>query len=115
MDPADGLAPLPDGARAPLWLLTMLAFSGTVGMYIFLPALPLVAQGLGASTATVQLAVSLYIVGLALGQLVYGPLSDRLGRRPVLIVGLALFTAAGLASAWHRRAAARHSNARSAP
>lgn len=77
----------------------MLAFSGTVGMYIFLPALPLVAQDLGASSATVQLTVSLYIVGLALGQLVYGPLSDRFGRRPVLLVGLALFTVASVASA----------------
>jgi MFS transporter, DHA1 family, multidrug resistance protein len=85
--------------RAPLWLLALFAFSGTLGMHIFVPALPSAALDLGAGTAAMQMTVSLYIFGLALGQLVYGPLSDRFGRRPILLAGLALYTAAGLAAA----------------
>lgn len=87
-------------AQVPLWLLTMIAFSSTVGMYVFLPALPYAAQELAAGTGTVQLTISLYIAGLAAGQLVWGPASDRFGRRPVLIVGLLLFTVASLVATW---------------
>lgn len=83
----------------PLWLLALITFSGTLGMHIFVPALPFAATDLHASIGEMQLTVSLYILGLALGQLVYGPISDRFGRRPTLMVGLALYTAAGLAAA----------------
>jgi MFS transporter, DHA1 family, multidrug resistance protein len=82
--------------RAPLWLLALITFSGTMAMHIFVPALPVVAADFGASTGAAQLTLSFYIVGLALGQLVYGPISDRFGRRPVLIVGMAVYTLAGL-------------------
>jgi DHA1 family bicyclomycin/chloramphenicol resistance-like MFS transporter len=44
------------------------------------------------------LTITLYLIGLAIGQLVYGPISDRFGRRPVLLAGLALFTLAGIAT-----------------
>ena len=84
---------------APLWLLALITFSGTLGMHIFVPALPFAAKDLGASIGEMQLTVSLYILGLAVGQLIYGPLSDRFGRRPTLMIGLALYTAAGLATA----------------
>ncbi len=84
---------------APLWLLALMTFSGTLAMHIFVPALPIAAEGLHAKPGTMQLTVSLYIVGLAVGQLFYGPLSDRFGRRPVLMGGLALYAAAGLAAA----------------
>ncbi|SHJ00682.1 MFS transporter, DHA1 family, bicyclomycin/chloramphenicol resistance protein [Roseomonas rosea] len=80
----------------PLWLLALITFSGTVGMYLFVPALPGAAIDLGATTGAMQLTVSLYVLGLALGQPVYGPLSDRFGRRPVLVGGLVLYTLAGL-------------------
>jgi DHA1 family bicyclomycin/chloramphenicol resistance-like MFS transporter len=83
----------------PLWLLALFTLSGTLAMHIFVPALPVAAKDLGASNAAMQMTVSLYIFGLAVGQLVHGPLSDRFGRRPTLIVGLALYTVAGLAAA----------------
>jgi MFS transporter, DHA1 family, multidrug resistance protein len=83
----------------PLWLLALITFSGTFAMHIFVPALPIVALDLHASISTVQMTVSLYILGLAVGQLFYGPLSDRFGRRRVLIAGLVIYTASGLAAA----------------
>jgi len=83
---------------APLWLLTLITFSGTLAMHIFVPALPEAARALGATVAGMQMTMSVYIFGLAVGQLAYGPLSDRYGRRPVLVGGLALYTLAGLAA-----------------
>ncbi|MGD9880284.1 MAG: multidrug effflux MFS transporter [Reyranella sp.] len=85
---------------APLWLLTLITFSGTFAMHSFVPALPEAAQALGASLAEMQATMSVYIFGLAIGQLAYGPLSDRFGRRPVLMAGLVLYAAAGLAAAF---------------
>ncbi len=85
---------------APLWLLTLITFSGTLAMHIFVPALPEAARDLGASVGGMQLTVSVYILGLAVGQLAYGPLSDRFGRRPVLMAGLVLYALAGLAAAF---------------
>lgn len=82
----------------PLWLLALLTFSGTLAMHIFVPALPIAAADLGVSVSAMQMTISLYILGLAFGQLIYGPLSDRFGRRPVLMAGLALYTLAGLAA-----------------
>jgi len=90
---------VPRRRHAPLWLLALATFSGTMGMHIFVPALPSAAADLGASFGTMQMTVSLYILGLAAGQLVYGPMADWLGRRPVLMAGLVLYTGAGLAAA----------------
>src|SRR5687768_3858746 len=88
--------PSPPRPATPFWLLALFMGSGTLGMHIFVPALPLIAVGLAVDAPSTQLTISLYMAVLAAGQLVYGPLSDRFGRRPVLIAGLALFTAAGL-------------------
>jgi MFS transporter, DHA1 family, multidrug resistance protein len=85
--------------RVPLWLLALFTFSGTLGMHIFVPALPIAGKDLGAGIGAMQMTVSLYIFGLAVGQLVYGPLSDRFGRRPILMAGLVLYTIAGFAAA----------------
>jgi DHA1 family bicyclomycin/chloramphenicol resistance-like MFS transporter len=84
-------------ARTPLWLLALITLSGTLAMHIFVPALPVAAKALGATTHATQLTLSTYIVGLAVGQLVYGPISDRYGRRPVLVAGMVLYTAASAA------------------
>ncbi|MEO9190054.1 MAG: MFS transporter, partial [Acetobacteraceae bacterium] len=68
-------------------------------MHLIIPALPATAQALRVSEPAIQLTITLYLVGLAVGQLLYGPLSDRFGRRPTLIGGLVLFTAAGILTA----------------
>jgi len=62
--------------------------SGTLAMHMFVPALPDAARHFQVGSAAVQSAITAYIAGLALGQLVYGPLSDALGRRPMLLAGL---------------------------
>mgnify|MGYP000323592390 CR=1 FL=1 len=72
---------------APMWLLVLVTLSGTMAMHIFVPALPIAGAALGAAPAGMQQTITLYVLGLALGQLVYGPLSDTLGRRPTLLVG----------------------------
>ncbi len=83
----------------PLWLLALLTLSGTLGMHIFAPALSSAARDFGVGAGAMQATISLYILGLAAGQLVYGPLSDRFGRRPTLMGGLALYTIAGAVAA----------------
>jgi DHA1 family bicyclomycin/chloramphenicol resistance-like MFS transporter len=87
------------GNRAPFPLIVAITACGTLGMHLIIPALPDTARALGVSAGMVQLTITLYLIGLAIGQLVYGPISDRLGRRPVLLAGLALFTLAGTAAA----------------
>src|SRR5580704_6362568 len=67
---------------APLWLLAMLTFTGTLAMHIFVPALPMAAADLGAGFFAMQMTI------LAMGQIIYGPVSDRFGRRPALMAGL---------------------------
>ena len=83
-----------------MWLLVLITISGTMAMHMFVPALPAAARGLGSTAGQMQMAISIYIIGLAAGQLCYGPLSDALGRRPLLMTGLALYTAGGLAAAF---------------
>jgi len=65
-------------------------------MHVIIPALPATARALRISAGTAQLTITLYLIGLATGQLLYGPVSDRFGRRPVVLVGLSLFTAASV-------------------
>lgn len=83
-------------ARVPLWLLALITLSGTLAMHMFVPALPDAARHFQVGSAAVQAAISAYIAGLALGQLIYGPLSDALGRRPPLLAGLALYVLGGI-------------------
>lgn len=81
---------------APLWLLVLVTLSGTMAMHIFVPALPVAGSALHAPAASMQQTITLYVIGLALGQLVYGPVSDTWGRRPALLVGLGLYLSASV-------------------
>jgi DHA1 family bicyclomycin/chloramphenicol resistance-like MFS transporter len=80
-------------ARSPpsLALLAAVTALAFCALHIVVPALPLLAIVFAESPAHVQLVLTLYLAGIAGGQLVYGPLSDRFGRRPVLIAGLLMF------------------------
>lgn len=66
---------------------------------MYLPALPGLATDLAASPSQAQLTLTAFLVGLAVGQLVAGPLSDRLGRRPPLVAGLVVYASASLGCA----------------
>ncbi|MGZ3410354.1 MAG: multidrug effflux MFS transporter [Xanthobacteraceae bacterium] len=76
-------------------LMTMTAV-GSMALNILVPAVPRLAEVLSSDKDTIQLTISLYIAGLALAQLCTGPLSDRFGRRPVILAGFALATCASL-------------------
>ncbi len=75
-------------------LLTALVALGPMSTDLYLPSLPGLLRHFDADIAEVQLTLSVFLVGLAVGQLVYGPLSDRFGRRPVLLAGLILYVVA---------------------
>lgn len=69
-----------------------------MGLTILTPALPLVKTELGVSSSAVQQLLTVYMIALAIGQLICGPLSDRFGRRPIMLSGAVLYSAAGLAT-----------------
>lgn len=77
--------------RALLLILAAFTAAGPLSMQIFLPALPAIQQGFQVDPAASQLLISLAMAAFGVAQLAYGPLSDRFGRRPVLIVGLVMF------------------------
>ena len=77
-------------------VLAMLTALGPLSTDMYLPSLPAIATGLGASTGQAQMTLSAFLLGFAAGQFFYGPVSDRIGRKPVLLFGLGLFTIASL-------------------
>ncbi|HMK70057.1 MAG TPA: multidrug effflux MFS transporter [Xanthobacteraceae bacterium] len=87
------------GTLALTTLLAMLTALGPLSMDMYLPSLPDIARLLAAPTARVQLTVASYLIGFAVGQMIYGPLSDRHGRRPVLLAALTLYAAATITCA----------------
>lgn len=87
--------PRPQFASAPLLvLITAMLMMQPLSTDLYLASLPSLVSGFGVPVATVQLTLSLFVIGFGGAQLVVGPLSDRYGRRPVLLAGLGLYVAA---------------------
>ncbi|WCE09035.1 multidrug effflux MFS transporter [Pseudomonas sp. JBR1] len=84
--------------RAPrqLWLLALLAAFVPLSIDTYLPSLPNIAREFDTSSAQVQLTIGVFLVGLCLGMLVYGPLSDRFGRKRLLLGCILLYMLASL-------------------
>jgi DHA1 family bicyclomycin/chloramphenicol resistance-like MFS transporter len=80
-------------------LLAALSAIGPLTTDMYLPSLPDIARSLDASTAQTQLTISAYLIGFAIGQIIYGPVSDRHGRKPVVLGAITLYCAASLACA----------------
>ncbi len=93
----------PEGHFVFIVLLGALMMVNALSIDMILPALPALGTALNATPDQVQLTLSLYLVGYAAGQFVVGPLTDRFGRRPVLVGGLSLYALATLACALSRR------------
>lgn len=81
-------------------ILSLLLGVQPVTTDLYLPALPAITDGFGASMAQAQLTLSGLLLAFGLSQLVWGPVSDRFGRRPVLLVGLVAYTIAAIGSAF---------------
>jgi DHA1 family bicyclomycin/chloramphenicol resistance-like MFS transporter len=72
---------------------------GPLSIDMYLPSLPAIGRELGADAASVQMTATAYFIGLAFGQVMYGPISDRFGRKKPLLFGLALYTIASIGCA----------------
>lgn len=82
-----------------LLILGALSAFGPLAIDFYLPSFPTLAQAFGTDVEHVQLTLSAYFIGLAAGQLLYGPLADRFGRRRPLLLGVVLFSLGSLACA----------------
>lgn len=85
----------------PAWLVLMgiLTMTGPLAIDMYLPAFPTMAGELGVGSGQVERTMAVYLVGVAIGQLIYGPLTDAYGRKPPLYGGLILFAGASLGCA----------------
>jgi DHA1 family bicyclomycin/chloramphenicol resistance-like MFS transporter len=87
-------------------LLGVLIALPALGTDLYVPALPVLAEALGASADGAQLTLTTYFIGLAAGQLVWGPLSDRYGRKPVLLTGLVVMLVSSILASLSQSVAA---------
>ncbi|CAI8927643.1 multidrug effflux MFS transporter [Pseudomonas sp. IT-P4] len=81
-------------------ILGALSAFGPLAIDFYLPAFPAMAQAFGTDENHVQMTLAVYFLGLSIGQLAYGPVADRFGRRIPLLIGVGLFTAASVACAY---------------
>lgn len=81
-------------------VLALLTVFGPISMDLYLPVLPRLAADLDAGTSAAQLTITACLVGLAVGQIIAGPLSDRFGRRRPLVIGVSTYVAASVACAF---------------
>jgi DHA1 family bicyclomycin/chloramphenicol resistance-like MFS transporter len=87
-------------SAAYLALLISLSSFGPLTMSIYTPVMPLIGSDLGAGADSVKYTLTTYMLGFAIGQLFYGPLSDRFGRRPIVLIGVAVFTVTSIGCAF---------------
>ena len=80
-------------------ILGLLAMLMPLSIDMYLPALPVIAEQFGVPAGSAQMTLSTYILGFAFGQLLYGPMADSLGRKPVILGGTLVFAAAAVACA----------------
>lgn len=80
-------------------ILGLVSAIGPFAIDMYLPALPSIGRSMAAGPAAVQMTLTVFFVALASGQLVYGPIADRVGRKPPLYAGLALFAASSIGCA----------------
>ncbi|MCJ8324091.1 MAG: multidrug effflux MFS transporter [Rhizobiales bacterium] len=85
-------------ARPHIMVLVAVASIGTLALNIFIPSMPNLVESLGTTQSMAQLTLTFYLASLAFAQLIIGPLSDKYGRRPVLLWSIAIYVAASLAS-----------------
>ncbi len=83
-----------------LVFLLCLIIIGQAAMDIYLPSIPRLVSLFAAPVEQVQMTISIYLLGFGISQIFYGPLADRFGRLPVLLVGLPFFSAASVAMMW---------------
>ncbi|CQB62669.1 bicyclomycin resistance protein [Salmonella enterica subsp. enterica serovar Bovismorbificans] len=77
-----------------VFILGLLAMLMPLSIDMYLPALPVISAQFGVPAGSAQMTLSTYILGFALGQLIYGPMADSLGRKPVILGGTLVFAAA---------------------
>lgn len=85
-----------DNPRRLIILLAALVAFAPLSIDTYLPSLPSIADDLNASAASVQMTIGVFLAGLCIGMLFYGPLSDRYGRKPLLLGGMALYLVASV-------------------
>jgi len=82
-----------------VFILGLLAMLMPLSIDMYLPALPVIAEQFGVPAGSAQMTLSTYILGFAVGQLLYGPMADSIGRKPVILGGTLVFAAAAVACA----------------
>lgn len=92
-------SPQPRPAAPSVGILVAVSMLQPIGINMFVPSIPGMRVAFATDATTIQLTISLYLVATAVAMLVLGPLSDRFGRRPVLLVGLACFVVGSAAAA----------------
>ena len=112
------MLPMTATRQRALLIILILGALSTVSPFsidMYLPAFPQIAHDLGTTPAEISLSVSGYFIGLALGQLFYGPLLDRFGRKLPLYAGMSVFILASFGCAAARTPSSRITPASSEP